>query len=86
MCLLTISVRLLSFFACAAGMWPHRLQVQWQWADCSSYINGTIRMAPKDGGLAGCCHAVLLHRHWRYTAACAPRSRATMHTLECERQ
>mgnify|MGYP001034901403 CR=1 FL=1 len=31
-------------------MWPHRLQVQWQWADCSPFINGTIHLAPKDGG------------------------------------
>ena len=32
-----------------AGMWPHRLQVQWRWASCAPFIQGTIRSWPKEG-------------------------------------
>lgn len=32
-----------------AGKWPHRLTVQWQWADCAPFVNGSIRLWPKDG-------------------------------------
>lgn len=38
-----------------AGMWPHRLQVEWEWSDCSPYMSGTIKMSPKDGS----------NPHWR---------------------
>jgi hypothetical protein len=31
-------------------MWPHRLRVQWQWSkDCAEFIDGTMKLAPKDG-------------------------------------
>ena len=25
------------------GMWPHRLQISWRWADISSYIDGSMK-------------------------------------------
>lgn len=29
------------------GMWPHRLRVQWEWADCSPMVDGNILLTPK---------------------------------------
>jgi expansin (peptidoglycan-binding protein) len=34
---------------CSAGLWPHRLRIDWEWASCAPEISGTIALAPKDG-------------------------------------
>lgn len=31
------------------GLWPHRLQISWEWASCAADIDGTITYTPKDG-------------------------------------
>jgi hypothetical protein len=38
-----------ALYVMCAGLWPHRLTVEWQWADCSALIDGTIKIYPKDG-------------------------------------
>ncbi|KAL4419109.1 hypothetical protein ABPG77_004430 [Micractinium sp. CCAP 211/92] len=35
------------------GMWPHRLRVQWEWADCSPMVDGNILLTPKTVRLNG---------------------------------
>lgn len=31
------------------GLWPHRLNIEWEWASCAPEIEGTIKFWPKDG-------------------------------------
>lgn len=31
------------------GMWPHRLNIEWEWASCAPEIEGTMKFYPKDG-------------------------------------
>lgn len=31
------------------GLWPHRLTIEWDWADCGENIDGSIQYDPKDG-------------------------------------
>lgn len=32
------------------GLWPHRLQIEWEWLDtCDDLVEGEIHIAPKDG-------------------------------------
>lgn len=39
-------------YSAVTGSWPNRLTVSWEFVDCSSFIDGTIKMWPKDGGNA----------------------------------
>ncbi|KAL6768713.1 hypothetical protein ACKKBF_B15890 [Auxenochlorella protothecoides x Auxenochlorella symbiontica] len=36
-------------YSAVTGSWPNRLKVSWEKVDCSAFIDGTIRMWPKDG-------------------------------------
>jgi len=30
-------------------LWPHRLNIEWEWASCADEVEGTIKFWPKDG-------------------------------------
>jgi expansin (peptidoglycan-binding protein) len=39
-------------YRAVTGLWPHRLQIKWEWASCAPEIDGTIQFDSKDGSTA----------------------------------
>ena len=62
------------------GIWPHRLQIKWNWTDCpADKMSGTIRLDPKDG----------INAFWSafyVSNSRLPLSRVTLDGKELERQ